>query len=152
MDYNKLNLELKRSVNKIIIHCSATRPSQDVDAEEIALWHVARGFKEIGYHFVIKRDATIELGRNINTIGAHTKNHNNDTIGICLIGGVSENNIKIPEDNFTEEQYLALTELLINLKLFTNVNKKVGIFGHYKFASKACPSFNVEKYLIKNKL
>ena len=77
-----------RKIRKIIIHCSATKEGQDIDAKEIKKWHVeGNGWSDIGYHYVIKLDGTVEEGRPIERSGAHTLNHNHDSIGVCYIGG-----------------------------------------------------------------
>ena len=79
-----------RTISKIIVHCSATQENRDLDAAEINRWHLKRGWKGIGYHYVVLLDGTIEYGRNIYEQGAHVKNHNKGSIGICYIGGVEE--------------------------------------------------------------
>lgn len=77
-----------RTITFIIIHCSAIPPYQDSSAETITRWHIARGFKTIGYHYVIRRDGTIENGRPLEQVGAHCQNHNKHSIGICYEGGL----------------------------------------------------------------
>lgn len=74
---------ITRSFSAVVVHYSA---SDDVSASTIRQWHLERGFSDIGYHFVIRRNGSIETGRNINVVGAHTKGHNNYTVGICLTG------------------------------------------------------------------
>ena len=137
----------RQHTSHIIIHCSATRPSQDIDAKEIDRWHRARGFLEIGYHFVIKRDGTIEEGRTIQETGAHAKKYNHKSIGICLVGGVTEDYIKIPENNFLEPQWKSLKEVLSNLKLMF---PDAITIGHNQVSEKACPSFDVQEWLKEN--
>lgn len=78
-----------RKITEFIIHCSATREGQDVTAADIRRWHVkGNGWKDIGYHFVIHLDGTIELGRPIAEVGAHCAGHNAESIGICYVGGL----------------------------------------------------------------
>jgi len=94
-------------LNKAVIHHTA---SHDVSAKEIDRWHKERGWTEIGYHFVIRKDGSIEKGRDINKIGAHAKNPSpsrNNRVGIALTG----------YDEFTEEQYKALGKLLKQLEI-----------------------------------
>ena len=76
---------MRKKTDYIFIHCSATKPSMDTDAKEIDRWHRARGFLKIGYHFVIKRDGTKEIGRELMESGAHVKSYNHKSIGICLM-------------------------------------------------------------------
>jgi len=135
---------LRRETKYIVIHCSATRPSQDIDATTIDNWHRARGFFKIGYAFVIKRDGTRETGRGIDEVMASNKGFNNVSVSICLIGGVTENDIKIAENNFTEEQLKSLDELLEELvEKYTSAH----IIGHNQISIKDCPSFDVQSYL-----
>lgn len=149
MDTGKKIKTMRKSTEYIFIHCSATKPSMDTDAKTIDRWHRERGFLKIGYHFVIKRDGEKELGRDLMEAGAHVKSYNHKSIGICLIGGVSETDINVPEDNFTNEQWLTLKNLIIDLKeQFPDAKIK----GHNEVSSKACPSFDVQEWLFKNKI
>ncbi len=131
---------MKRKINKIIIHCSATPPSMDVDANTVDEWHKQRGWSGIGYHFFIKRDGQIELGRPLEKSGAHTKGHNKNSIGICYAGGVDSE--MIPEDNRTSAQ---IASLLLLLRLLKNMFPTAIRHGHRDFSPKACPSFDATK-------
>jgi len=101
-------------IKYIVIHCSATRATMDIGAKTIGHWHKERGWSRIGYHFVIRRDGSIELGRPLDMVGAHTKGHNRNSWGICLIGGVDTDNK--PENNFTDAQFTSLRILIEGLK------------------------------------
>ncbi len=137
-----------RMLNEIIVHCSATRPSADIGADEIRHWHVhGNNWSDIGYHYVIRRNGELEEGRPVNVQGAHTSGHNKDTIGVCLVGGVAEENIRVPENNFTEKQFVTLTALLKALTKQYGITK---ISGHRDYAAKACPSFDVQEYLLEH--
>jgi len=131
---------MKRKINKIIIHCSATTPSMDVDANTIDEWHKKRGWSGIGYHFFIKRDGKIEFGRPLDQSGAHTKGHNQNSIGVCYAGGVDSK--MCPEDNRTSEQ---IASFLLLLRFLKNTFPKAIIHGHRDFSPKACPSFDATK-------
>ncbi|MDR2745683.1 MAG: N-acetylmuramoyl-L-alanine amidase [Desulfovibrio sp.] len=132
-----------RPVNKIIIHCAATRPSMDVGVKEIRDWHVnGNGWSDIGYHGVIRRDGTLESGRPTDRPGAHTAGHNKDSVGICLVGGVAEDG-KTPEDNFTPAQWATLERVVRDmLRKFPGAT----VHGHNEFAVKACPCFSVGEW------
>lgn len=91
-----------RTINTIIIHHSN---SPDVSVATIMQWHKARGFRTCGYHFVIRADGTIEKGRSVSQQGAHAKNRNKHSIGICLTG----------YSKFTEAQKTSLEHLLEEL-------------------------------------
>ena len=130
-----------RKIDEIIIHCSATAEGKDFNAADIDRWHKQRGFKKIGYHYVIKLDGTIEKGRGLEEVGAHCLNHNKNSIGICYIGGLASDN-KTPKDTRTTEQKKALWKLIVELLIkYPNAT----IHGHREFANKACPCFDAQK-------
>ena len=87
--WNKLGISNKRAINEIIIHCSATAEGKDYTTSQIKQWHLARGFSDIGYHWVIYRDGSIHQGRDESKVGAHCTGHNSYSIGVCYIGGCS---------------------------------------------------------------
>lgn len=132
-----------RHINEIIIHCSATPEGQDYTVADIDRWHKARGWRGIGYHYVIYRDGSVHAGRPVEQIGAHCTGHNANSIGICYIGGVSADG-KTPKDTRTPAQRIALRELVEELRA-----KYPGatVHGHREFAPKACPSFDVQTEL-----
>lgn len=134
----------RKDTNTIIIHCADTPPGMDIGVKEIAEWHRRRGYLEIGYHYVIRRDGTIQTGRALDEIGAHALGHNKDSIGICLAGGRGQG--KEAENNFTAEQFIQLKRLLAALRnAYPGINK---IIGHNEVnPDKACPSFNVQEWL-----
>lgn len=80
-----------RTITLIIIHCSATPEGKDYTVEDIDRWHKARGWKCIGYHYVIYRDGSIHKGRPDEMVGAHCVNHNKHSIGVCYVGGLYKN-------------------------------------------------------------
>ncbi len=142
----------KRKINTLIIHCSA---SEFGSVEMIRQWHRQRGFKEIGYHYVIlnaypdgdhwqkKRlcpdlEGKIEPGRPLEKIGAHTKGHNHDSVGVCLVG----------DRVFTSRQLEALREIHREM---LKINPRLRVLGHYEVdPNKTCPNLGMEwvrKYL-----
>lgn len=140
-----------RSIDKIILHCSANGPNSNIGAKEIRAYHMlpvskgGRGWSDIGYHYVIRRDGTLDVGRDITKAGAHCTGLNAHSIGICLVGGVKSDG-KTPEDNFLPAQFDMLAKLIRDLRLrFPNTS----IHGHNEFAQKACPVFNVAAFLAK---
>ncbi len=128
-----------RFINHIIIHCSAVRPWQKSSVEDIDRWHRARGWKNgCGYHYVIRRDGTIEPDRPLEMVGAHCQYYNRHSIGICYEGGLDEQGR--PADTRTEAQKTAMRSLLE--QLHADYPKAV-IVGHNVFNTmKACPCFN----------
>lgn len=133
---------MDREINLIVVHCSATPPSMDIGVETIKRWHTRKGWSDCGYHYVIKRDGTVEKGRPIQRPGAHAKGYNKNSIGICLVGGCDDK--MNPEDNRTEEQKESLHLLLGGLFFQYNTPD---IIGHNEVSSKACPSFSVPEWL-----
>ena len=130
-----------RKINLIIVHCSATPDGKDFTVDDITRWHKARGFKTIGYHYVIYRDGTIHGGRPVSEEGAHCVGHNKNSIGVCYIGGLAADG-KTPKDTRTDAQKSSLRYLLIGLK---EDCPNAAIRGHRDFAAKACPSFDATK-------
>ena len=127
-----------RSINEIIIHCAATKEGKAFTADDIDTWHKKRGFRCIGYHFVILLDGRLQVGRPVEEIGAHVTGHNQHSIGICYIGGLDKNGKA--KDTRTPEQKESMYKLL---RILHNKFPKATIHGHREFANKACPCFNV---------
>lgn len=137
-------MKRRKSTTMIIIHCSATREGQDIKAKTIKQWHLQRGFSDIGYHYIIDLDGTIEKGREEDLVGAHCKGHNATSIGICYVGGCDKN--MKPKDTRTPEQKRSMLSLVRKL-----VNKYkipvTQIWAHHDFDKhKACPSFDVSEF------
>ena len=128
----------RRQINEIIIHCSATPEGKDYTVDIIRTWHKARGFSDIGYHYVIYRDGSVHQGRDVDIAGAHCEGHNSHSIGICYIGGCASDG-KTAKDTRTIEQKAALKVLLQELK---RLYPQARIRGHRDFAAKECPSFD----------
>jgi N-acetylmuramoyl-L-alanine amidase len=140
-----------RALNEIIVHCSATRPDWMRDAKtsakvaEIRRWHVAdRGWKDIGYHYLIDRDGTVAYGRPLAQIGAHVAGRNTGTIGVCLIGGHGSSEKDKFRDNFTQAQERSLQKVIADLMSTHPTITRVS--GHNQWAAKACPGFNVPSW------
>lgn len=140
-----------RKIVGIAVHCTATRPewwasrTTNQKVNEIRRWHVEdRGWSDIGYHFLIDRDGTVATGRPMERDGAHIKGWNAGTIGISLFGGHGSSENDAFSDNFTPEQDKALRGLLSEL---TAKYGNVPIIGHNEKAAKACPGFNVGRWL-----
>lgn len=128
-----------RTINKIIVHCSATKEGKAFNVADITRWHKDRGFATIGYHYVVLLDGTIQQGRAEMVMGAHCKGHNANSIGICYIGGLDANGKS--KDTRTPEQKKSLLELLKRLKKdYPNAT----IHGHREFANKDCPCFDAK--------
>ena len=149
--WEKLELykQSKRAIKEVIIHCSATAEGKDYTINDIKKWHLARGFSDIGYHYVIYRDGSVHIGRNVDISGAHCTGHNSNSIGICYIGGVTSDG-KTAKDTRTEAQKKALVNIVKDIitKYHLTLDK---VYGHYQFANKACPSFKIEPFRLECK-
>lgn len=130
-----------RKITEIIVHCSDTPAGRDDRAADIRRWHKARGFNDIGYHYVIDLDGTIEPGRDVSVAGAHCTGHNASSIGICYIGGKTAD-MKTAKDTRTDEQKASL---LLLLRYLRAKYPEAKIYGHRDFAAKACPCFDAKK-------
>ncbi len=141
-------------VKYIVIHCSATSAKHDIGVADIDRWHRQKGYFMVGYHYVIKRNGHVQNGRPLTRFGAHAYGYNQQSLGICLAGGV-DRNVKgrkpIAVNNFTPNQFAALRLLLGQLG-------KIGyghaaVLGHRDMEEmrgtrlKDCPSFDVREWL-----
>ena len=136
-----------REINKVIIHCS---DSLWGDAKIIDEWHKERGWRKIGYHWVIlngygrgskeyypEYDGVVQVGRTEEVTGAHTRGQNATSIGICLIG----------KDWFTPKQYESLERVVSGIQINYNISDSM-VFGHRDFAKrKTCPNFDVSAWM-----
>ena len=127
-------------IESLVVHCSATPSDMEIGVEDIDRWHRERGWRKVGYHYVITRSGVIQFGRCHNEVGAHARGHNTSSVGICLVGGVDSD--QQPEENYTPEQYEALDVLLEVLVLaYPNAT----VLGHCDLpgVTKECPCFDV---------
>lgn len=139
----------ERTINKLIIHCSASPNGRHYDIEDIDNWHKERRFKRssnaikkhrddlesVGYHYVITVDGDIQQGRSIKERGAHVRGQNTDSIGVCMIG----------EGQYSAEQWKALKLVAMGiLHEYPNIE----IYGHRHFTDKkTCPCFSVDEWI-----
>lgn len=146
---------MRRRTDYIVVHCSATRPSADIGADEIEQWHRARGFERIGYHSVIRRSGVLEFGRHFDAPGAHVLGQNFRSVGVCLVGGVGANGQA--ENNFTPAQF---DTLYFVVKMLFKAYPNAALLGHRDLSPdldgdgiierhewvKDCPSFSVKDW------
>lgn len=129
-----------RKIDEIIVHCTATKAGKHFDVNDVRRWHLQRNFRDIGYHFLVLLDGTVQQGRPVAEVGAHCTGHNTCSIGVCYVGGIAASGR--PADTRTPQQRQALRNLLTDLK---RQFPKAVIHGHRDFANKACPCFNATK-------
>ena len=143
-----------RTINLIVVHCSATREDKSFTEHDLDVCHRRRGFNGVGYHFYIRKNGDIKSTRPLERIGAHSRGFNRESIGICYEGGLDAHGC--PADTRTPEQRAAL-KLLVHQLLETFPGSRV--CGHRDLSPdrngngeiepeewiKACPCFNAEK-------
>ena len=135
-----------RTIDKIILHCTATEEGKDYSVAEIRKWHTSppRNWSDIGYHYIIQNDenGTIQLGRPIQRAGAHVKGHNATSVGIAYVGGVDKNGKA--KDTMTACQQESFLKLVESLRVVFGIH--LPVYGHNDFTdTKECPSFKVKK-------
>lgn len=138
----KIQFKTRPTTDAIFVHCAATKAGMDIGAREIRQWHKEKGWLDIGYHFVIRRDGTLETGRPIDAVGSHVQGWNERSIGICLVGGIDDSG-KF-KANFTPIQMSTLKNLLAEMKL---EYPQADIKAHHDVAPKACPSFDLQRWI-----
>lgn len=143
-----------RKIKHIVVHCTATQEGRNFTANDIDRWHKQRGWKGIGYHYVVDLNGNIEKGRPDWKIGAHVKGHNRHSIGVVYVGGLDRN--LAPKDTRTFKQRITLEKLLKELK---RKYPEAEILGHRDFSKdingngiiepfefiRACPCFNAKQ-------
>lgn len=141
----------RRRIDLILVHCTATPEGKDYTVSDIRQWHTApkpkgNGWSDIGYHYIIYRDGSVHLGRDVDIAGAHCEGYNSHSIGIVYVGGLE--NIpgkpvsQLPaKDTRTEAQKLALLDLLVKLRALYP-NAKIAGHRNYDTKGKQCPSFD----------
>jgi len=145
MKYKAMN-----RIDFIAIHCSATPAGSDISAADIRRWHREKGWRDIGYHYVIRLDGTVEKGRDDSIPGAHEPRINRNSLAICLVGGsppVGSDAQKkgLGQNTYTAAQWNALERLVGKLK---HDHPDAEVLGHRDVPGvrKACPSFDVRKW------
>lgn len=127
----------KREVTKVFLHCSASGHAHHNDVSVMRQWHLARGWDDVGYHFFIRSEGLVQVGRDLEKVPSAQAGKNTGTIAICLHGLV--------EDDFTLAQFDALRELCAGLNaLYGN---KLTFHGHCEVSAKACPVFDYKAVL-----
>ena len=140
---NETALQLsKRYINRIIVHCTATPEGRAETVQSIRNMHLANGWSDIGYHYLIGLNGERWNGRSVNLVGAHCNGYNANSIGVCYVGGVDKN-LKT-KDTRTQKQKDALLALLKDLR---RLYPKAKICGHRDLDKhgKECPSFDATK-------
>lgn len=135
-----------RTIKELIIHCTATPEGRDVTMKDVGSWHKQRGWNRPGYHYLVRLNGKIEIGCPIGQRGIHTRGHNTGTVSISYAGGCTKD-MKKAKDTRTPAQKASMLWLAKALCNDYPINK---ISGHNQYASKACPSFKVQKDALGN--
>ena len=137
LEIDHSRLETRRLTDMVVIHHTGNPSDDDLSAAEIDVSHKARGWACIGYHYVVRKDGTVEQGRPHWTIGAHAYGHNSHTIGIHVCGNFEEAE---PTDEQIESTAMLLANLCTDHGLPIDRDH---IVGHRELMSTACPGRNL---------
>ena len=129
------------AVRYLVVHCSASPDDEEMTARDIHEMHLGFGWHGCGYHKVINRNGTIEQGRPEYWVGAHVYGHNEESLGVCLIGC----------NEFTDAQFSSLHQVLSQ---WQQLCPNAIICGHCDFPTteKTCPNFDVSSWCKEHKL
>ena len=135
IDWDKL--EDRKYTDKIVLHHTGNPQDDDLSAADIDASHKAKGWACIGYHYVIRKDGSIEQGRPVDTIGAHAYGHNSHTIGIHLCGNFE---IAEPTSNQIESAAMLIAAIADLNSICINDST---VLGHRDLMPTACPGENL---------
>ena len=139
-----------RKIDLIVIHCSATRCDRDYPVEQLRADHRMRGFREVGYHYYIRRNGTLHSCRPLEEMGAHARGWNAQSVGICYEGGLDTNGH--PADTRTEEQRVVMQEVVTSLLKRFPESRVVGHRDLPGCGGKECPCFEVQDVIVVQKM
>ena len=129
--------KLRRYVDEIIIHCTASDYPYHDNVESVFQWHVREnGWSDIGYHYLITKDGKIHSCRPVERIGAHCFGRNAHSIGVCLTG----------KTVFSDKQFRSLKRQIAALCDAHSISPDK-VYPHSKFANKKCPNFDIKEVL-----
>lgn len=143
-----------RAIEWIVVHTSATADKQgrpvDASAEQIRRYHVEHnGWKDIGYHFVVRTNGLIEKGRPLEDVGAHVGGFNDKSVGVCMSG---HGDIA----DFTLEQHELLAQLCARLCVELKLTSDA-VIGHHEadnfgapHVDKTCPGTKVRMEAVRS--
>lgn len=137
LDIDDDRLVMRQVTDQIVIHHTGNPTDDDLSAVEINESHMRQGWSCIGYHYVIRKDGTVEAGRPHWTVGAHAYRHNSHTIGIHVCGNFEEAE---PTDAQIESTAMLLANLCTDYGLPIDRDH---IVGHRELMSTACPGRNL---------
>lgn len=131
-----------RRVTEIVWHYSATYEDADIGVKEIDLMHRARGFNGIGYHYVVRLDGTVEVGRAVERVGAHVLNQNSDKIGCVHVGGL-RHGFGTDKGFDTRNSAQIASQIKLTRELIARFPTIVKVKGHKDYMATQCPAYDV---------
>lgn len=130
---------MSRVIKSLYVHCTDSDDSLDIGRREIEEWHRQRGFISesgisCGYHYIVRRDGRVEVGRPEHETGAHVKGHNSNSIGVVWVGR------KQIGTNQLKSLYKVCKDIIIRHNI--QIDK---VLGHYESdPGKTCPNLNMD--------
>ena len=139
-------LKNRKKTDYIVIHCSKTSEAEDIGVNELKEKFIEDGWSDIGYHYVIRRNGSVEEGRCVDSVGGHLFGWDSVCLGICLIGGIEVNADNGEAANYTQAQIASLIELLVKVK---NCYPTAKITAPFDFPgiTDSSPYFDVKEWL-----
>ncbi|MFR9126619.1 MAG: N-acetylmuramoyl-L-alanine amidase [Acidaminococcus intestini] len=134
-------LQERSATDLLVIHHTGNPTDDDLSAEEIHESHLAQGWAGIGYHFVIRKDGTVEMGRPVDTVGAHAYGYNSRSIGIHVCG-----NFEVGEPTPEQIESCAILVAWLSEEYGVKVNRS-NVVGHRDLMATACPGDNLYSQL-----
>ena len=138
LNFNSLS---ERSYTDMVVIHHTGSPDMDASAEQIHGWHKSNGWAGIGYHYVIRKDGTIERGRPEWAIGSHAYGENSHTIGIHLSGDFEQAK---PTGEQIEKLAMLLADICSRYGIAIN---RGNIVGHGELMATSCPGDNLQALL-----
>ena len=136
-DLRFTSLLARDNTDMVVIHHTGNPTDDDLSAKQIHQSHLNQGWSGIGYHYVIRKNGSVEIGRPLWAVGAHAAGENWHSVGIHVCG-----NFEIAEPNQYQIETLAYLVAYVcdNYDLPINADHVV---GHCDLMPTACPGSNL---------
>ncbi len=143
------DIPFRSTTTRIVLHMAETNPAEPTPISAIRKFHTdpppaGRGWKDVAYNRYIRRDGTVEQGRDDDQVGGHTVGWNSTSVAVCLEGGLGAKRDDAFADHFTPEQEASLVALI---REWLAKWPDAEVLGHDDAEScapeKQCPGFRV---------
>lgn len=147
---------ITREVTEVVVHWTETPTNKNIGSEELNKIHLESGLKGIGYHYVIRRDGSLQRGRPVNIQGEHTliNNHDERSIGVAFVGGINVPSGTPNLENFVSAQSLTRSQFNTFDHFCRSFYARFPggqILGHNDLDPiENDPGFNVREYVLAN--